>query len=289
MEAECANFEICRMARLLHVSRAGYYRWLVHRENPSASERRRRDLSVRILRSHRDSNGTYGARRITSELVEMGDRVSRNTVATRMRELGIEGISPRSFKMVTTLHDHGATYPPDLVERSFDQGRLNAVITSDITYLKVGSGFAYLCAMRDEHSGRVLGFSVSDHMRTELVTDALRSAIAIRNGALTGAILHTDRGAQFVDRKVAALCEKAGIQRSMGRTGSCYDHATAESFWSIFKHEYFYRHTFIDLEDLRRGISGYMDFYNGRRRYSKIGNVSPVNYELSLAGAAQAA
>ncbi len=289
MEAECANFEICRMARLLKVSRSGYYLWLFRRENPSASEQRRRDLSVRILASHKDSNGTYGARRITSELVEMGDRVSHNTVATRMRELGIEGISPRSFKVTTTVCDPNATYPPDLVERSFDQGRLNAVITSDITYLKIGSGFAYLCAMRDEHSGRVLGFSVADHMRTELVTEALGHAIAIRNGALAGAILHTDRGAQFADRKVAAVCEKTGIQRSMGRTGSCYDHATAESFWSIFKHEYFYRHTFENLAELTRGITNYMDFYNGRRRYSKIGNVSPVNYELSLVGAAQAA
>ena len=289
MEAECANFEVTRMARLLNVSRAGFYRWRSHRDSPSVAEQRRRDLSVKILVAHKESKGTYGARRITSELVEMGDAVSHNTVAARMKELGIEGISPRIFKVTTTVSDPNATYPPDLIERNFDRGALNAVLTSDITYLKIGDGFAYLCAIRDEHSGRVLGFSVAEHMRTEIVTEALRQAIAIRNGALSGAILHTDRGAQFADRLVAALCEAAGIQRSMGRTGSAYDHATAESFWSIFKHEYFYRHTFTDLEDLRRGVSGYMDFYNARRRYSKIGNVSPINYELSLSRAAQAA
>ncbi len=220
MEAECANFEISRMARLLEVSRAGFYRWLSHRDSPSAAKQRRRDLSVKILTCHKASNGTYGARRITSELAEMGDAVSRNTVWARMKELGIEGISPRSFKVTTTVQDPNATYPPDLVERQFDQGTLNAVVTSDITYLKIGDGFAYLCAIRDENSGRVLGFSVAEHMRTEIVTEALRQAIAIRNGALSGAILHTDRGAQFADRLVAALCEAAGIRRSMGRTGS---------------------------------------------------------------------
>ena len=159
MEAECASFEISRMARLLKVSRAGFYRWRSHRDSPSVAEQRRRDLSVRILASHKESNGTYGARRITSELAEMGDAVSHNTVATRMRELGIEGISPRSFKVTTTVQDPNVTYPPDLVERKFEQGRLNAVVTSDITYLKIGLGFAYLCAMRDECCGRVLGFS----------------------------------------------------------------------------------------------------------------------------------
>ncbi len=198
MEAECASFEISRMARLLKVSRAGFYRWRSHRDSPSVAEQRRRDLSVRILASHKESNGTYGARRITSELAEMGDAVSHNTVATRMRELGIEGISPRSFKVTTTVQDPNATYPPDLVERKFDQGTLNAVVTSDITYLKIGDGFAYLCAIRDEHSGRVLGFSVAEHMRTEIVTEALRQAIAIRNGALSGAILHTDYAEVFI-------------------------------------------------------------------------------------------
>ena len=288
MEAECANFEISRMARLLEVSRAGFYRWRSHRDRPSVAEQRRRDLSVKIMTCHKESNGTYGTRRITSELAEVGEAVSHNTVAARMKELGIEGISPRSFKVTTTVQDPSASYPPDLVERQFDQGALNAVVTSDITYLKIGDGFAYLCAIRDENSGRVLGFSVAEHMRTEIVTEALRQAIAIPNGALSGAILHTDRGAQFADRLVAALCEAAGIRRSMGRTGSAYDHATAESFWSIFKHEYFNRHTFSDLEVLRRGISGYMDFYNAKCRYSKIGNVSPINYELSLSRAAQA-
>ncbi|KJF18315.1 IS3 family transposase [Acidithrix ferrooxidans] len=289
MEAECANFEIARMARLLEVSRSGYYAWLHRLENPADAKVARNDLEAKILSIHRESNGTYGAPRITAELHDRGEVISKNSVATRMRDLGIEGISPRSFKVKTTTADPKACYPSDLVERDFDKGYLNAVLTSDITYLRVGEGFAYLCAIRDEHSGRVLGYSVDRHMRTSLVIEALQQAISLRGDDIQGAIFHTDRGSQFTDRRVVELREQNGIIRSMGKTGSCYDHATAESFWSIFKHEYFYRHVFEGMSELRAGIRSYMDFYNHKRRYSKIGNVSPVGYELTLLESAKAA
>ena len=131
------------------------------------------DLSVKILTCHKESNGTYGARRFTSELGEVGDAVSHYTVWARMKELGKEGISLWSFEVTTTGPDPTASYPPYLVEGQFDRGTLNAVVSSDTTYLKIGDGFAYLCAIRDEHSGRELGFSDAEHMRTEIVTVAL--------------------------------------------------------------------------------------------------------------------
>jgi transposase InsO family protein len=134
------------MARLLEVSRSGYYRWQrgQRREAPLASQQRRAELDVKIPDFHRKSKGTYGTKRIRNDLVEVGDRVSRTTVTKRMAALGVLDISPRTFK-VTTIHGPNHHYPVHLVNRHFDQGRLNAVWTSDITYMKIGTGEANLC------------------------------------------------------------------------------------------------------------------------------------------------
>ncbi len=246
MESECANFEISRMARLLEVSKSGYYKWLKAQKTPSRAKVRIRKLEIKILSFHHDSHGIYGSPRILADLVENGDKVSHNTVAKYMRNLGIAGVSPRLFK-VTTISNSKKSYPPDLVKRQFIQKELDALWTSDITYLKIGSGDVYLCAVRDECSSKILGWKAQDNMGTEIVTESLDLAIAKRGGHVKGTIFHTDRGSQFNDKLVKDLCKKAEITRSMGARRCCYDHATAESFWSIFKHEYFYRHALVTL------------------------------------------
>ena len=186
------------MARLLEVSTSGYYKHVNRSATTELTDREQRkaDLTVKITTHHRDSGGTYGSPRITADLRAAGEEVSEKTVAKIMAEIGLAGISPRTFKVRTTVVDPTASFPPDLVERRFDQGRPDAVWSSDITYLNCGEGDMYLCAVRDEHSKRVLGWSVADHMRTELVTEALARAVAVRGGHVGGTIMHSDRGTQ---------------------------------------------------------------------------------------------
>jgi putative transposase len=289
MAAEYANFEVRRMARLLEVSPAGFYRWRAAQNRPPLpSQVRRAALDAKIVGFYQASKGTYGSPRITGDLHDAGERVSHNTVAARMAALGIVGVSPRLFK-ITTQPDPSATYPPDLVARRFHPERINQLWTSDITYLRIGDGDAYMCAIRDEGSSRVLGFCVADHMRSELVLDTLAQAVTVRHRNTRGTIFHTDRGSQFSDHKVVDFCAKAGLIRSMGATGNCYDHASAESFWSILKHEYFYRHTFATLDQLRTGITDYITYYNHQRRCAKASNQSPISYELTSTPRHQAA
>jgi len=283
MAAQCASHDVTRMAQLLGVSTSGYYK---HRDRladrqPTPAAQRRRDLEVKILTHHRASKGTYGSPRITADLHDAGDQVSHNTVAAIMAELGIEGISPRTFT-TTTIVDPAAAFPPDLVGRRFDQGRIDAVWSSDITYLTCGEGDMYLCAIRDEHSRRALGWAVADHMRTELVTTAVDRAVFTRGGQVKGVILQSDRGTQYTSHDMAAACSRHGLRRSMGATGICWDNAGAESLWSTFKHEFYYRHTFATKMELIAAVDNWMRFYNHQRRHSSIGMRSPITYERTL-------
>lgn len=283
MAAECASHDVTRMAQLLGVSTSGYYKYRdrLSAAEPTPAVQRRRDLEVKILTHHKASKGTYGSPRITADLHDAGERVSRNTVAAIMAELGIEGISPRTFK-TTTIVDPAASFPPDLVGRCFDQGRIDAVWSSDITYLTCGEGDMYLCAIRDEHSRRVLGWAVDDHMRTELVMTAVDRAVFARGGHAKGVILQSDRGTQYTSHDMAAACSRHGLRRSMGATGICWDNAGAESLWSTFKHEYYYRHTFATKMELIAAVDNWMRFYNHQRRHSSIGMRSPITYERTL-------
>jgi putative transposase len=152
------RFSIRRMARLLGVSASGYYAYVKRTAATVLTPRqqRRADLEVKITQVHRESDGTYGSPRVTAELRDQGEVVTEKTVAKIMADIGIEGISPRTFKVKTTVVDPTASFPPDLVNWQFDQGRLDAVWLTDITYLSCGEGEMFLCAIRDGHSGKCL-------------------------------------------------------------------------------------------------------------------------------------
>jgi putative transposase len=271
--------------RNLPVSRSGYYAWRKRASGQqlSVTAQRRADLHGKILSVHREERGTYGSPRMTAELRARGEVVSEKTIAAIMAAHGITGISPRSFRPPTTVIDAAAFTPPDLIGRRFDQGRLDAVWYSDITYLRCGQGDVFLCAIRDGHSRKVLGWQVADHMRADLVVQALQMAIDTRAGTANGVIFHADRGCQYTSGQVADVCAENGIKQSVGRTGVCWDNAAAESFWSIFKHEYYYRHTFTTKAELYAAVDAWMIRYNSHRRNSTIGQLSPNDYEAGLA------
>ena len=288
---EGTRFSVVRMARLLDVSTSGYYAYVKRAAATVLTPRqqRRADLAVKVLDVHAESDGTYGSPRITAELRDRGETVNEKTVAAIMAEIGIEGISPRTFKVRTTVPDPMASFPPDRVRRRFDQGRLDAVWLTDITYLTCGEGDMYLCAIRDGHSRRVLGHVVAGHIGADMVCEAIDAAVACRGGSVAGTVLHSDRGGEFTATLTAQACARHALKRSMGDTGICWDNSPAESFWSTLKHEYYYRHAFATKAELVAAVDNWIERYNNKRRHSAIGMLSPVRYEQSLTGTAKAA
>lgn len=217
------GFSVRRMARLLGVSASGYYAYRKRATSRELTRRQQRrvDLAVKILDVHADSAGTYGSPRITAELRERGETVNEKNVAAIMAEVGIEGISPRTFKVHTTVVDPAAVFPPDRVCRNFDQGRLDAVWLTDITYLTCGEGDMFLCAIRDGHSRRVLGHVVAENINAGMVCKAIAAAVKGRGRGVAGTVLHSDRGGEFTATLTARACENHGLKRSMG--GVCQE------------------------------------------------------------------
>jgi len=289
IDAEKDRYPVARMADLLGVDRRRYYEWAAaQRRGWTTRESTMMALADEVVRLHDASDETYGARRIHADLVDEGWQVSVKTIAKVMRLCGIQGISPRRWHPATTSPGEDADPAPDLVHRQFDQGAKDAVWVSDITYLAAGDKWAYLCAVRDAHTRRVLGRIVDDHMRADLVEAALRQAVTLRGTLPDKAVFHADRGCQYTSRQLADLAGELPVLRSMGRTGMCWDNAQAESFWSTFKHEYYYRHVFTSLDQLRRGTYTWIDsWYNARRRHSALGYLPPLEYERRLEQQAQ--
>ncbi|GAA3522834.1 IS3 family transposase [Amycolatopsis ultiminotia] len=242
----CTRFSVRRRARLLGVSASGYY---AHVKRAAATvltprQQRRADLEVKIARVHQEPGGTYGSPRISAELRDQGEVVTAKTIAKIMASIGLEGISPRSFTVKTTVVDPGASFPTDLVGRHFDQGRPDAVWLTGITYLTCGEGDMFVCAVRDGCTRKVLGYSISDHISAEMVTDAIDAAVAARGGRCRGTTLDSDRGGERTARLTATTCFRHGLRRLMGATGICWDNSPAESFWPTFKHERYYRRAY---------------------------------------------
>jgi putative transposase len=284
MQAEKANYPVQRMARLLRVSRSGFYAW--RRRNLSGGSARaagQAELDEKVRQVHTDSNGTYGAPRVQAVLARNGTGVDRKTVASSMRRQGLEGISPRRFRPVAPIGEARVHSIPDLVARKWDTGALDAVWISDITYLRTDEGRVYLCAVRDACSRRVIGWAMDSVQTSSLVERALRMAYILRGGGPAGVVFHADRGTQYTSTQLNDVCAGLGIRQSVGRTGVCWDNAMQESFWSTLKTEFYDRRRWDTRQDAIRATGRWIEeFYNRVRLHSALSYTSPVEHERFL-------
>ncbi|RKE22034.1 transposase InsO family protein [Streptomyces sp. TLI_171] len=248
-------YEVKRLCQVLDVNRSSYYKWLGGAGARAVRRREDEVLAERIRRIHADSGGAYGSPRVTAELRESGVRVNHKRVARVMRTYSIVGIRLRR-RVRTTVPDPAAQAVPDLFERDFTAPEPGRKYMGDITYLPLAGGeFLYLATVLDCFSRKVVGWSIADHMRTGLVTDALRMAAATRGG-LDGAVFHSDHGAQYGSRAFAGLCSELDVTQSMGAVGSSADNAACESFHASLKRETLHgAHDYGDPATCRRPSS----------------------------------
>jgi len=270
------------MCRLLDVSTSGYYAWL--KRPPSKRSREDEILTEKIRHYHRISDGTYGAPRIHKDLQEEGVKVGQKRVARLMRAAGLQGVTRRKATW-TTLREPGAEPAPDLVQRDFSVEKPDQLWVADITYIHTWSGFLYLAIVMDAWSRRIVGWSMANHLRTELVLDALGMAIDQRRPV--DVIHHSDQGSQYTSFAFGKRCQEVDIRPSMGSAGDCYDNALAESFFATLECELLDRRKFRTREEASRAVFEFIEgWYNPHRRHSSLGQVSPVRYEVEYALAA---
>ena len=278
------------LCQALGVSTSGYYDWRERLERPARRTMFDEFLTEQIREIHTQSRGTYGSPRVHAELVlGEGIQVGKKRVERLMRQAGLEGIYRRK-KHFTTRRDPKAALSDDLVNRQFTVDRPDALWVGDVTEHPTAEGKVYLATVIDAFSRRVVGWSIADHLRADLVVDALQMAIWRRNGHEAGTVMHTDHGSQYTSWAFGRRLRAAGILGSMGSVGDALDNAMAESFFGSLQLELLDRRHWETRAELASAIFEYIEaFYNPRRRHSSIGNLSPVEFETRHTNTAVAA
>lgn len=279
ISSEEGNYPISKMCLWAKVSRSGYYDW-AGRE-PSATARRRQELGAVVRYSFHASDGTYGYRRVHAELCRWGWPADPETIRSIMRQEGLVACQPKPWRPTTTIAGD-ASGLPDLLRRDFTADQPGCKLVGDITYIRTWEGWLYLATVLDCFSKKVVGYAMADHMRTELITDAL--GMAARNGHIRKdvTIFHSDRGTQYTSAEFAEYARNLGIIRSVGRTGVCYDNAWAESFNGTLKNERVNRTAYPTRRHARIDITRYIELrYNQKRLHSALGYQTPNEVETA--------
>jgi putative transposase len=274
---EAIGHSVKHCCDMFEVSKSAYYER--RHAVPSTREITDAELTEKITAIHTESNGTYGSPRVHMELVKRGEDCGRRRVRRLMRRNGLEGRAKKRWR-TTTVVDPDAEAAKDLIQRHFGPcEELDRRYVGDITYISTWEGWAYLATVIDLASRRVVGWALADHMRTELVEDALAMAF-VQRAPRTGVIFHSDRGCQYTSGDFARLARANGVMLSVGRTGECWDNAVAESFFATIKRELIETRAWPTRSGLRRAVFDYIEgWYNTRRLHSSLGYCSPAEFE----------
>jgi putative transposase len=277
-----AKYKVTTLCQLLGVSSSGYYAWL----NRPPSARKQADILLgdRVEALYLQSRSTYGRPRLQADLRDEGANISEKRLARIMKERNIYGASRRK-RFKTTIRDRDARPAPDLVERRFEADAPNQLWVADITYVPTMTGFLFLAVVLDVFSRRVVGWAMANHLRTELVLDALNMAVYRRNPK--NVIHHSDQGTQYTSIAFGMACEDAGIRPSMGSVGDCYDNAMCESFNATLECELLVKRRFKNKKEAALAVFDFIEgFYNLHRRHTSLGMLSPAEYERRMSQAA---
>lgn len=278
---------IRQMCGWLSVSASGYYEWRGRPLSDTAARRELLKIKIGVLFDAFDQ--TYGYRRIHAELVRGGEQVGPELVRRLMRELGLHPCQRRPYKTTTRRGQDDTGGATDLLSRDFTAEEPGTTLVGDITYIDTWQGWLYLATVIDCFNREVIGYAMADHMRTDLVTDAL--GMAARNHTLAkDCIFHSDHGSQYTSADFAATLAGLGMRQSLGRTGICFDNALAESFNGVLKTERVYRTVYPTRKKAKEDIANYIEvFYNRRRIHSGLGYRTPHEVRAEYLNQRQAA
>ena len=261
----------------LGVSRSGFYAWLTR--NPSDRSRRDQALTEEVRKSFLDSDRTYGARRVWRDVLAAGFDCGLHAIERLMRSNALKA-RPRRRRLPADTGARPATeLPANVLDRQFEAPAPNRKLAADFTYIWTAEGWLYVAVVLDLYSRRIVGWSMSSTMTADLVTDALVMAVW-RRGKPRELLHHSDRGIQYTSEKCQRLMAEHGIQCSLSRLGNVWDTAAMESFFSTLKTERTANKIYRSRDAARADVFDYIErFYNPRRRHSKLGYVSPIDFE----------